>query len=126
MAKKKKSARSAKPAAKRASAKKGGAKASAKRASTKRGAKKPAAKRSSAKKGSAKPAAKRASGQKRKSSAGSRSPGSVKQTAMKVLAGAAAGAVRAIIPPLEEAAGKSAEAAGIDDEHTTKPEDDEQ
>jgi hypothetical protein len=33
---------------------------------------------------------------------------------MKVLAGAAAGAVRAIIPPLEQAAGRSAEVAGID------------
>ena len=40
----------------------------------------------------------------------------VKETAMKVLAGAAAGAVRAVIPPLEEIAGKSEETAGIDHE----------
>ena len=36
---------------------------------------------------------------------GSRATSQVKQTAMKVLAGAAAGAVRAIMPPLEKAAG---------------------
>ena len=37
----------------------------------------------------------------------------LKKTAVKVMAGAAAGAVRAIIPPLEEAAGTSERAAGI-------------
>jgi hypothetical protein len=36
----------------------------------------------------------------------------VSKTAAKVLAGAAAGAVRALIPPLEEAAGASEKAAG--------------
>ena len=35
----------------------------------------------------------------------SRATSQLKQTAMKVLAGAAAGAVRAIMPPLEKAAG---------------------
>ena len=37
---------------------------------------------------------------------GSRATSQAKQTAMKVLAGAAAGAVRAMMPPLEKAAGK--------------------
>jgi hypothetical protein len=37
----------------------------------------------------------------------------LQKTAVKVMAGAAAGAVRAIIPPLEEAAGTSERAAGI-------------
>jgi hypothetical protein len=37
----------------------------------------------------------------------------LKKTAVKVMAGAAAGAVRAVIPPLEEAAGTSERAAGI-------------
>jgi hypothetical protein len=37
----------------------------------------------------------------------------LKKTAVKVMAGAAAGAVRAIIPPLEEAAGTSERTAGI-------------
>jgi hypothetical protein len=36
----------------------------------------------------------------------------VKDTAMKALAGAAAGAVRAIIPPLEKAVGGKRESAG--------------
>jgi hypothetical protein len=36
----------------------------------------------------------------------------VKETAMKALAGAAAGAVRAIIPPLEKAVGGRREAEG--------------
>jgi hypothetical protein len=40
--------------------------------------------------------------------------GNVKETAMKVLAGADAGAVPAVNPPLEEVAGKSDETAGID------------
>jgi hypothetical protein len=46
--------------------------------------------------------------------AGRSATSQVRKTAMKVLAGAAAGAVRAIIPPLEQAAGRSAEVAGID------------
>jgi hypothetical protein len=37
----------------------------------------------------------------------------LKKTAVKVMAGAAAGAVRAVIPSLEEAAGTSERAAGI-------------
>ena len=37
----------------------------------------------------------------------------LQKTAVKVMAGAAAGAVRAIIPPLEEVAGTSERAAGI-------------
>jgi len=37
----------------------------------------------------------------------------LKKTAVKVMAGAAAGAVRAMIPSLEEAAGTSERAAGI-------------
>jgi hypothetical protein len=37
----------------------------------------------------------------------------IRKTAVKVLAGAAAGAVRAIIPPLEEAAGSSEQVAGL-------------
>jgi hypothetical protein len=36
----------------------------------------------------------------------------VKTTAMKVLQGAASGAMQALIPPLEEAAGASAKSAG--------------
>ena len=36
----------------------------------------------------------------------------IKHTAMQVLAGAAAGAVRAIIPPLEDAISKGAKTAG--------------
>ena len=38
-------------------------------------------------------------------------PQKVKQTAMKALAGAAAGAVRAIIPPLQEVVGSKEKAA---------------
>ncbi len=56
---------------------------------------------------------------KRSSSAKGRAKGrsstltkQVKSTAMKVFAGAASGAVQALIPPLEEAAGRSAKAAG--------------
>jgi hypothetical protein len=44
----------------------------------------------------------------------------LKKTAVKVMAGAAAGAVRAIIPPLEEAAGTSERAAGIKRESGSK------
>ena len=42
----------------------------------------------------------------------SRATKQVKETAMKALAGAAAGAVRAIIPPLEKAVGGQREAEG--------------
>ena len=42
----------------------------------------------------------------------SRATKRVKDTAMKALAGAAAGAVRAIIPPLEKAVGGKRESAG--------------
>ena len=42
----------------------------------------------------------------------SRATKQVKETAMKALAGAAAGAVRAIIPPLEKAVGGRREAEG--------------
>jgi hypothetical protein len=42
----------------------------------------------------------------------SRATRQVKETAMKALVGAAAGAVRAIIPPLEKAVGGQREAAG--------------
>lgn len=38
----------------------------------------------------------------------------LKTTAVKVMAGAAAGAVRAVIPPLEKAAGTSERAAGLE------------
>jgi hypothetical protein len=53
-------------------------------------------------------------GRKKSSSRGtSGATKTLKKTAVKVMAGAAAGAVRAIIPPLEEAAGTSERAAGI-------------
>ena len=42
----------------------------------------------------------------------SRASKQVKETAMKALAGAAAGAVRAIMPPLEKAVGGQREAGG--------------
>jgi hypothetical protein len=53
------------------------------------------------------------SGGKRASSTKSGTTKTLKKTAVKVMAGAAAGAVRAIIPPLEEVAGTSERAAGI-------------
>jgi hypothetical protein len=53
------------------------------------------------------------SGGKRVASKTSGTTKTLKKTAVKVMAGAAAGAVRAIIPPLEEAAGTSERAAGI-------------
>ena len=53
------------------------------------------------------------SGGKRVASKESGTTKTLKKTAVKVMAGAAAGAVRAIIPPLEEAAGTSERAAGI-------------
>lgn len=99
------------PTTKKKSAKK---KPAAKRSSA---SKKPAAKRfAGSKKPAAKPTAKRSSGGKRGGTAGARATAYVKDTALKVLAGAAAGAVRAIIPPLAEAAGESAQAAGIEDQ----------
>ena len=52
-------------------------------------------------------------GGKRAASNRSGATKTLKKTAVKVMAGAAAGAVRAIIPPLEEAAGTSERAAGI-------------
>ena len=54
---------------------------------------------------------------KSKSAKSTRKGGTVKKTAKrigaKVLAGAVAGAMKAVIPPLEEAAGASERAAGI-------------
>jgi hypothetical protein len=44
----------------------------------------------------------------------------LKKTAVKVMAGAAAGAVRAMIPSLEEAAGTSERAAGIKPESASE------
>ena len=44
----------------------------------------------------------------------------LKTTAVKVMAGAAAGAVRAIIPSLEKAAGTSERAAGLERASTSK------
>ena len=44
----------------------------------------------------------------------------LKKTAVKVMAGAAAGAVRAIIPPLEQTAGTSERAAGLQRGSTSK------
>lgn len=57
----------------------------------------------------AKKAAKSGSTKKRRSLS---VPSKVRKTAIGVLAGAAAGAVRALIPPLEEAAGKTEKMAG--------------
>ena len=51
-------------------------------------------------------------GTKRPTSKSSRVTSQVKDSAMKVLAGAASGAVQALIPQLEEAAGRSARSAG--------------
>ena len=77
------------------------------RASKKSVAKKPSAKKPAAR--TRKTAAKRPS-RKRASSVTRQA----KTTAMKVLAGAASGAVQALIPPLEEAAGRTAKSAGTD------------
>src|SRR5687767_8472771 len=81
----------------KSSAKAGGAKAGGKKSA---GTKSSGSKSASAKKGGA-----------RKTSA---TKGQLQKTAVKVLAGAAAGAVRAIIPPLEEVAGTSEQTAGIE------------
>jgi hypothetical protein len=75
-------------------------------------------KKSSSRSGGSKTGAKRSGGKRPTGKKGGRRRASgatraLKQTAVKVMAGAAAGAVRAIIPPLEEAAGTSARAAGI-------------
>jgi sRNA-binding protein len=82
-------------------------KATKKKATPKRAAKATAAKRGRA-------AGKKSSATKKRRSARtvSRVPAQMKQTAMKVLAGAAAGAVRAIIPPLEKAVESNEAAAG--------------
>ena len=53
-------------------------------------------------------------GTKRSTSTSSRVTSQVKDSAMKVLAGAASGAVQALIPQLEEAAGRSARTAGTE------------
>jgi hypothetical protein len=99
------------PTTKKKSAKK---KPAAKRFSA---SKKPAAKRSAgSKKPAAKPAAKRSTGGKRRGTVSARATAHVKDTALKVLAGAAAGAVRAIIPSLEKVADERAQAAGIEDQ----------
>lgn len=49
---------------------------------------------------------KRVTAKKGRKKSSSRAVTQVKQTAMKVLAGAAAGAVRAIVPPMERAASR--------------------
>ena len=53
-------------------------------------------------------------GTKRPTSHSSRVSSQMKDSAMKVLAGAASGAVQALIPQLEEAAGRSARSAGTE------------
>ena len=68
--------------------------------------------KSSSRSGGSRTAAKK-SGSKRGARTTSGATKTLKKTAVKVMAGAAAGAVRAIIPPLEEAAGTSERAAGI-------------
>jgi hypothetical protein len=69
-------------------------------------------KRSSARSGGSRTGTKK-SGRKRAARKKSGANNALRKTAVKVMAGAAAGAVRAIIPPLEEAAGTSERAAGI-------------
>jgi hypothetical protein len=68
--------------------------------------------RSSARSGGSRTGTKK-SGRKRAARKKSGANSALRKTAVKVMAGAAAGAVRAIIPPLEEAAGTSERAAGI-------------
>jgi hypothetical protein len=77
----------------------------------KRTTKKAAAKKSAGRKT---PAKRATAARTRTKVATSRVATQVKTTAMKVLAGAASGAVQALIPPLEEAAGQSAKTAGTD------------
>jgi hypothetical protein len=67
--------------------------------------------KSSSRSGGSRRGAKTSSGKRVASKSGTTK--TLKKTAVKVMAGAAAGAVRAIIPPLEEAAGTSERAAGI-------------
>ncbi len=84
----------------------------------KRTTKKSPAKKSAARKTAAKrPTARRT----RSKVVSSRVTTQVKTTAMKVLAGAASGAVQALIPPLEEAAGRSARTAGMDKASAQQP-----
>ena len=71
---------------------------------TKRAGKKTVAKKSPAK-------AKRASATKRGKTRGLRAKAQVKDAAMRVLAGATAGAVRAMMPPLEKIASRQEAAA---------------
>jgi hypothetical protein len=85
--------------------------------SAKKTSKKPTASsataKSSVRKSAGKEAAGKKSGAKKTGAKKSSATGAqLKKTAVKVLAGAAAGAVRAIIPPLEEVAGTSEEVAG--------------
>jgi hypothetical protein len=63
--------------------------------------------------GAKKAGGKRTAGRKSASRRATGATKTLKKTAVKVMAGAAAGAVRAIIPPLEEAAGTSERAAGL-------------
>ena len=75
-------------------------------------------KKSSSRSGGSRTGAKKAGGKRTagRKSASRRATGAtktLKKTAVKVMAGAAAGAVRAMIPTLEEAAGSSERAAGI-------------
>ena len=77
---------------------------------------KTARKKPATKSGRSSRAAKRSGGARAKKGGSKRTSSAtktLKKTAVKVMAGAAAGAVRAIIPPLEEAAGTSERAAGI-------------
>jgi hypothetical protein len=74
-------------------------------------------KTSSSRSGGSKRGAKRSggarTGRKKRARGTSGTTKTLQKTAVKVMAGAAAGAVRAIIPPLEEAAGTSERAAAI-------------
>src|SRR5690349_251167 len=96
-----------KKASKKSSASSGASKSSAQKSTSKQTASKSSAGKTGAAK---KSSAKRSSGTTKK----------LKETAVKVLAGAAAGAVRAVIPPLEEVAGTSEETAGINNQSSKK------
>ena len=67
--------------------------------------------KSSSRSGGSRSGAKKSGGKRASNKSGATK--TLTKTAVKVMAGAAAGAVRAIIPPLEEAAGTSERAAGI-------------
>jgi hypothetical protein len=89
-------------------------------------AKKAAARPTVAKRG--KRGGKKSSASKKRSTgrsprAGALVPAQMKKTALKVLAGAAAGAVRAIIPPLEQAVASNEAAAGVKKSDRGKRED---